>query len=152
MENNQDKFYIIVKSNDDLETKVDFKFDKDWFSRLTKYTIKEIVFYLESALQLTKHIEQDKCKKVFNKSRVISWQAVLDMRNEFASFYPNKEFQFGYKDIMEKLNWKYERSKKWILTLLNSGFIDFIDDSYGGRGKRARYKIVESRINEKEQL
>lgn len=115
MENNQDKFYIIVKSNDDLETKVDFKFDKDWFSRLTKYTIKEIVFYLESALQLTKHIEQDKCKKVFNKSRVISWQAVLDMRNEFASFYPN-------------------------------------DDSYGGRGKRARYKIVESRINEKEQL
>ena len=78
------------------------------------------------------------------------WDTLLQMREEFVAtpsedMYAEVEYEFTYKDIMAKLDWHYEKTKKWTITLLKAGFIDFAESSTGGRGKSARYKIVKTK-------
>jgi len=53
-----------------------------------------------------------------------------------------ESFSFTYQDISDVLEWKYEKTKKWVKNLLHAGLIMFADDSSGGRGKTVKYKLI----------
>lgn len=70
------------------------------------------------------------------------WGVILKLRekDQVSSDYNNEQFEFTYRDIMEMLDWKYDKTKKWTLSLLKAGIIDMVDGG-GGRGKSAKYQI-----------
>jgi hypothetical protein len=51
------------------------------------------------------------------------------------------EFQFKHRDVAEYMDWKVEKVKKWMYTLLHAGLIDYVDKSGGGKGKAAVFRI-----------
>lgn len=76
------------------------------------------------------------------------WQAIMEMEEEYNDFIPDIEscaskgsFTFKYKDVSDHLKWKPEKTKKWALTLVLAGIIEYSEESVGGRGKAAILKI-----------
>lgn len=51
------------------------------------------------------------------------------------------EFNFKHRDVAEYMDWKVEKVKKWMYTLLHAGLIDYVDKSGGGKGKAAIFRI-----------
>ena len=54
---------------------------------------------------------------------------------------PVEQFTFKYRDVADQLRWKPEKTKKWALTLLSAGMLEYAESSVGGRGKAAILKI-----------
>jgi len=69
------------------------------------------------------------------------WNAIKELQNNFVVSQNPEEFTFKYKDVADAIGWKPEKTKKWTLTLLSAGIIEYSDTSTGGRGKAAVYKI-----------
>jgi len=84
------------------------------------------------------------------------WQTINTMKSKFkpehyvaADFgFPEGqkeendiEFQFKHRDVAEYMDWKVEKVKKWMYTLLHAGLIDYVDKSGGGKGKAAVFHI-----------
>jgi len=83
-------------------------------------------------------------------SRLI-WDTLIDLKEKYSNtpsedMYADADFTFTYKDLMEALDWKYEKTKKWTMSLLKAGFLDFAENSSGGRGKKAHYRLVKDNI------
>lgn len=104
--------------------------------------------YLESTLAdyyLAKKIaEQTLLETIYEigpASKLI-WNAINELYEQHNEY--EGPFEFEYKHIMEKMDWKYEKTKKWTLTLLHAGLIEYTEGSTGGRGKTAKYQIVKS--------
>lgn len=68
------------------------------------------------------------------------WATIKEMENKFI-VQDVSEFTFKYKEIAEAIGWKPDKTKKWTLTLLSAGIIEYSDTSVGGRGRAAIYKI-----------
>ena len=71
------------------------------------------------------------------------WQVILGLQEkiQLELDFNEDEFEFTYRDIMEKLDWKYEKTKKWTVSLLKAGIINLSEKSFGGRGKATKYQI-----------
>ena len=69
------------------------------------------------------------------------WNAIKVMQSDFVVSQDSEEFIFKYKDIADSIGWKPDKTKKWTLTLLSAGIIEYSDTSTGGRGKAAIYRI-----------
>lgn len=71
------------------------------------------------------------------------WQGIQTMNEKWKpkDGQDEYEFQFKYRDVAEYLDWKVEKVKKWMYSLIQHGLIDYIDKSGGGRGKAAIFKI-----------
>ena len=73
------------------------------------------------------------------------WIAILKLQEKWINGqFLDKPFEFSYKEIMEELDWKYEKAKKWTLTLLRAGTIQYAEGSTGGRGKAVKYQLTKS--------
>ncbi len=71
------------------------------------------------------------------------WQAIQAMNDKHKPDPATEdfEFQFKYRDVAEYLDWKVEKVKKWMYSLIQRNLIDYADKSGGGRGKAAIFKI-----------
>lgn len=73
------------------------------------------------------------------------WNMILSLEEGHLNTGDPLPFTFKYKDIVNALNWKREKTKKWTLTLLTAGIIEYEEQTTGGRGKAAIFKIGEKR-------
>lgn len=71
------------------------------------------------------------------------WQGIQTMNEKWKpkEGQDEYEFTFKYRDVAEYLDWKVEKVKKWMYSLIQHGLVDYIDRSGGGRGKAAIFKI-----------
>jgi len=74
------------------------------------------------------------------------WEHIIEMKEtgyrQEQDGPPGETFDFTYKEIMEALDWKYDKVKKWTLVLLKAGIIEYAEGVAGGRGKATKYKIA----------
>jgi len=77
------------------------------------------------------------------------WKAINSMNENFKNLGmgPDVEFNFTHKSVAEELDWKVEKVKKWMYTLLAGGLIDYSALSSGGKGKASVFKISKRGID-----
>ncbi len=73
------------------------------------------------------------------------WDTAQSLYKKAAEESPEESFEFGYKEIIDAINWKYDKVKKWTITLLKAGYLEYAEGSSGGRGKTAKYKLSDSK-------
>jgi len=69
------------------------------------------------------------------------WKTIKIMNANFDPVLEEKEFEFKHRDVAEYIDWKIDKVKKWIYSLIHAGLIDYSDKSTGGKGKAAIFKI-----------
>ena len=78
------------------------------------------------------------------------WDALKEMEDDHSKettedgFPMTESMTFKYKDVAQFLGWKVQKTKKWSLTLLNAGIVEYAESSTGGRGKAAIMQLAKS--------
>jgi len=75
------------------------------------------------------------------------WNALVELEEQWKQTDDPGPFTFKYKDISDALNWKKEKTKKWTLTLMTAGIIEYEEQTSGGRGKASVFKIGAKRLD-----
>lgn len=70
------------------------------------------------------------------------WGGIKTLEKQYiANGEQPESFYFTYRDLIELIDWKYQKVKKWVLTLLKAGYTQYKESSIGGRGKSAEFQI-----------
>jgi len=70
------------------------------------------------------------------------WDTIVYLEQQSIASGEIGVFNFTYQDVGDVLEWKYDKTKKWVRNLLHTGLIMYADDSSGGRGKAAKFKLL----------
>jgi len=139
----KDKVYMGVKVNGG---KVNLEFDEEWYNDLDENIQKDIVFWMDTAIRIAKH-RKNNPNGYPNEATNAIMKAVLQMFENVKNLTPEDmhstmDFTFTYKDLMDVLDWNYEKVKKYTILLLNKRVIVLAEGSSGGRGHSKKYKLA----------
>lgn len=71
------------------------------------------------------------------------WEGIKTLKEQYIDKGKIEDtFSFTYRDLTELTTWKYQKVKKWVLTLLKAGHINYKEISAGGKGKTAEFQIA----------
>jgi len=69
------------------------------------------------------------------------WDSIMYLEETYDTL-SIEPFTFTYQDVSDLLEWKYDKTKKWIRNLLHAGLIMYADNSTGGRGKTVKFQLL----------
>ena len=71
------------------------------------------------------------------------WKAIKTLNDNFQPENPasQEEFIFKHRDMAEYLDWKVEKTKKWMYVLTHAGLVDYAEKGVGGKGKASLFRI-----------
>ena len=83
--------------------------------------------------------EETLIKTIFESSPAsdLLYNTIQQMDEDFAPIDEKHEFTFTYQDIANRLEWSKEKTKKWMLSLIKSGIVEYIQEGGGGKYKKA---------------
>jgi len=107
--------------------------------------------------------EETLIKTIFESSPAADtlFCVIQQMEEEFVPIDEKVEFNFTYQDIADKLEWTKDKTKKWMLSLIKNGVIEYTENGGGkfkqaimrfNKHKKSDYKYFLPEVNELTEL